>query len=136
MELTDEIRRAVWAEECERLGGHDIDVGAAFVWSAAYSPEATTSQATAQAVQSLADDEDKLPHLKCRRCGRAWLVMPIEAVDYDDAERAVYGLLQGDTELARRIVRTRTRRERRRAERERGEGDPGPDAKHVPRRRE
>jgi hypothetical protein len=115
VELTDEIRRAVWAEECQRLGGHDIDDSGAFLWSAAAGP----------GVQHLADNEEKIPHLVCRRCGRVWLVVPLEGLDYDDAERALYGLLQGDTELARRIVRHRSRREARRAERERGEGDPG-----------
>lgn len=124
MELTDEVRRAVRAEECERLGGHDIDTGAAFAWSAAYSMQSVASQ-PAQAVQNLADTDEQLPHLVCRRCGRTWLVVPLEGADYDDAERALYGLLRGDTELARRIVRTRTRRQRRAAEKARGEGDPG-----------
>jgi hypothetical protein len=115
VEITDEIRRAVWAEECQRIGGHDIDDRAAFSWSAG----------TGQAGQRLADTDEQLPHLVCRRCGRTWLVVPLEGVDYDDAERALYALLQGDTQLAKRIVRHRSRRERRRAERERGEGDPG-----------
>lgn len=114
MEITDEIRRVVRAEECQRLGGHDIDAGPAFTWTGIERP-----------VQNLADDQETLPHLLCRRCGRTWLVVPLEGADYDDAERALYGLLQGDTELARRIVRTRTRRQRRAAEKARGEGDPG-----------
>jgi hypothetical protein len=125
IEVTDEIRRAVWAEECQRIGGHDIDTGAAFAWSAAYSAQSVASQATGQAVQNLADTDEQLPHLACRRCGRTWLVVPLEGIDYDDAERALYALLQGDSQLAKRIVRHRSRRERRRAERERGEGDPG-----------
>ena len=118
MELTDEIRRAVWVEQCQRLGGHDVDVADAFPWSAA----------TGQAVQNLAAAEEQIPNIRCRRCGRTWLVVPIEGVDYDDAERALYALLQGDTPLAKRIVRHRSRRERKRLERERGEGDPGPPA--------
>lgn len=124
MEITDALRAAVRAAECERLGGHDIDTSAAFAWSAAYSAQSVPSQAS-QAVQNLDDTAEQLPHLTCRRCGRVWLVVPLEGTDYDDAERALYGVLQGGSDLARRIVRTRTARQRRAADTARGEGDPG-----------
>jgi hypothetical protein len=100
MEVTEEIRRAVYEQECAE-DGHQL-----------HMLNAVTSTDPERA-HLKSPDENRLPYISCRRCGRVWIVMPVEGWTYDDAERALYGRLRADDELARRIVRQRGARERR-----------------------
>lgn len=100
IEITDEIRRAVYAADCDRLG-HQISIREAV----------RVDQRGRSGVTSA--DNLKLPHLICARCEQVWIVLPAEAATYEDGERIAYGQLRADAELSRRIVRQRGQREER-----------------------
>lgn len=96
MEITEEVRRAVYAQDCA-LFGHQID-----------QAHAVTSRNGPATVGS--SDPTKLPHLTCRRCRRVWLVVPGEGWDYEAAEADLYGVLRPDSGLARQITRNLAKR--------------------------
>lgn len=75
MEITDEVRRAVLAGECQR-SGHVMDISEAFSNDPNIPGDATTNVR--------AHTPGKLPHLFCQRCGCVWLVLDA-GHDYDDA---------------------------------------------------
>lgn len=97
-EITDDIRRRVYRDDCERLG-HQIN------FSSAQTTENRDDGRPAQTVGS--SDPLKLPHITCTRCGRAWIVVPDGGLDYIDAERLLYGMLRADADVALQIVRNR-----------------------------
>lgn len=98
VEITDDIRRRVYREDCARLG-HQVN------FSSALTTENRDDGRPAQVVAS--DDPLKLPHITCTRCGHVWIVTPAGGWSYEDAERLLYGLLRADTDLAQLIVRNR-----------------------------
>lgn len=102
MEITDEMRRAVHEDDCAR-SGHQIETGGLF------QPGALD----ADRMRLGSPDELKLPHITCARCGRFWIVLPANGRNYDDAERAVYGVMRGDSSLGREIIRNRALRKAR-----------------------
>lgn len=75
IEVTEEMRAAVYAADCERLG-HMINVQSAF------SGVPVTGE-TASATDLLGPDADKLPYISCFRCGNVWVVIPESAGSYD-----------------------------------------------------
>lgn len=127
MKITDEMRRAVHLEDCAKLG-HEIRTDQAIQM---FQVAPLTFH------QGVVNPTDQLPHLYCARCGTAWLVVPDEGADYEDAERALYGKLRADDVLARKITRWRGERGKdkprpgrpdeivRPAEPEPGKGNPG-----------
>lgn len=73
IEVTDEMRRAVCLEMCER-DGHRYSTG-------------TTLQIDSAGRYAIPDalPDGRLPHLSCPLCGAAWLVVAEGGMDYDDA---------------------------------------------------
>lgn len=105
MEITEEMRRAVYVADCDRLG-HQFELTAMHI----FQPESGGMR--------LAEGDEQLPHITCRRCPKVWLVVPVEGWDYDDAERQLYGMLRADVAVAQDIVRKRGRRDERRRARD------------------
>lgn len=99
MEITEEMRRAVYMADCDEMG-HQPD----------YSGAATFE---GRRIAVRAPDELQLPHITCVRCKRVWVVMPTPGWSYEDAERALYAVLRADTGTARDITRNRGKREQR-----------------------
>jgi hypothetical protein len=103
VKITDEMRQAVHAEDCA-AAGHLLDFGAMM----------TYEQVAGRSVLHVGSpDELQLPHIRCTRCTRVWIVFPAEGWGYEDAERVAYGVLRADVQPARDIVRNRGKRERR-----------------------
>lgn len=100
MEVTEEMRRAVYELDCADFG-HLIDLRNAI---------GTVSHDSAGMVVRPAA-EFVLPFVTCSRCGRAWIVSPLDGWSYEDAERILYGMLRPDSDLARTITRNRGQRE-------------------------
>lgn len=68
MDVTDEMRMAVYAADCEATG-HDID-----------------NVNTLLRMSDLAGpDDDTLPHLTCNRCRQVWVLAADPGADYPDA---------------------------------------------------
>lgn len=76
MDLTPE-ERTVLAGLCARMGGHQFDLS-----------ELITPGPDGMTVDIRAHDEDSLPHVSCRRCGRVWLFVA-EGETYEAAEAAL-----------------------------------------------
>lgn len=98
MEITPEIRQAVLDAEC-LAKGHEVNVY-----------EAIRPSGPTIAGEIASDDDLKLPSMSCNRCGRTWVVVPIEGTDYDDAERRLYTLLNPASRIAQDLVRQRSMR--------------------------
>lgn len=75
--ITDEMRAAVLAELGETCV-HVYDMRD-LIGSGPPDPDGLPRSVVR------ARDDDRLPHLRCRRCGRVWLVIDTDGVDYDDA---------------------------------------------------
>lgn len=93
IEVTDELRRAVYAADCERLG-HWYDMGAIVGHTDDVLPENPTGLPTAVL---RAPDPTQMPHLLCRRCGKVWLVIDEPGDGYDDAVEKVTRRMGGPT---------------------------------------
>lgn len=76
MEITEEMRRAVYAQDCAQYG-HVPD----------YSNLAVGTEPRAL-------NDQQLPHVVCRRCQLVWVMMPIEGSNYDDAATKLRGKLK------------------------------------------
>lgn len=87
VQLTDEIRRAVRAEDCA-LNGHTLDTRGMIMVDTA-----TTKGGTLR-TDIGGPDENTLPFLSCTNCGAVWLVWPQEFESYDAAVAAVRGLMK------------------------------------------
>lgn len=97
MQITPEIRQAVYDADCAELGHiYDFD-----------------NIMTNDAPEHSASDEAKMPFIKCYRCGRVWLIIPVTGTNYEEAERHLYGFLHANTDVARLIARLRGKRENR-----------------------
>jgi hypothetical protein len=101
VDVTDEMRHAVYLADCERVGHQPNFLDATTV---KYDDKGVVTQ------RIEAKDEFKFPHVKCARCGGAWIVFPVMGLDYEDAERKVYDHLNPDHDMARRIVSDRAQR--------------------------
>ncbi len=97
VELTEEIRRAVMLEMCANEG-HVLDVSKAL--------GATDNQFTAE----VRGDGSHLPHLRCSRCGRVWLVVETGAESYEQAEEGAFAQLNTETPFKKRINELREKR--------------------------
>lgn len=73
MEITQEMRQAVYEADCQNKG-HVPDINFAFGFAS------DGGQADV-----MGPDDDHLPYLSCRRCGWVWLVMPEGFATYEEA---------------------------------------------------
>lgn len=83
-EVTEEMRRAVYAADCEALG-HIPDANTAIV---------AAGPARGGGGDVGGPDDETLPHMRCRRCGSVWLMWPERFDTYAAAVTAVRGLLK------------------------------------------
>lgn len=100
MELTDAMRRAVLTDLCAR-DGHNFTTITALT-NGEPQPGGATS------VLILNTRNHNTPHLKCERCAHVWLLVELDAHDYDTAEQELIDRLRDDDSLAAKL---RERRE-------------------------
>lgn len=81
IEVTEEMRRAVYAQDCKG-SGHLFDTASAVGVTDEVLPENPSGAPT---IVLRAPDPSQLPHLLCRRCGQVWLVLDEPGYGYDDA---------------------------------------------------
>jgi hypothetical protein len=86
IEVTEEMRRAVYALDCDAKG-HLVDFSNAVGLTAV--PNANGGSYPAQDV--LGPNDETLPHLTCRRCGRVWLIVEDAGDNYPDAVARLQG---------------------------------------------
>jgi hypothetical protein len=98
--ITPQIRQLVLDLECERLG-HQVNP---------YDALAGDATNLAKLGTPGADDDLKLPHMSCARCGYTWIVIPVGGPSYEDAERVVWNQLDMTTQFARKVLRDRSQR--------------------------
>lgn len=84
--VTPEMRRAVYAADCEQLG-HQPDFQNALGGSWGHY----------MAIGG--PDEQTMPHVKCARCGVVWLLWPTEFASYEEAVATVRSKLSAPDEL-------------------------------------
>lgn len=77
--LTDAMRDAVHTEDCVLLD-HLLTMVNAFEYSRGYA--------------KLSNPDGLIPHIKCTRCGKVWLIVENEGRDYRDAEAQFNGQLK------------------------------------------
>lgn len=115
-EITPALRQAVYEADCKEQGhiydlmiGYELDDVNVLVGR----PDGH-------------GDTDDLPHIRCRRCRRVWLVVPDSpGLDYEDAEERVTKRVRKEDSLQGIVVDRRERRRKRREReqaRERGTG--------------
>jgi hypothetical protein len=108
MEVTPEMRAAVYADDC-KTQGHLLDYTYVFIIEdgEGYIPPGVP--------------EDMIPHVRCMRCHRVWLLVEESAATYEEAETALFAKLK--TADAKRIKGIREKRIIRKKERERREAE-------------
>jgi len=105
VEISDEQRAAVLAELCAQLG-HDLDI------TEAIRNDRSIGDPDQLTMNVRGKDDDTVPHLRCKRCPKVWLIMP--GVDgYDAAEDELNEQLAPKN---RRPLRRDVRKERAAAE--------------------
>lgn len=77
IQVTEEMRQAVYAADCARLG-HQFDMSTA-AGVADYGPGETMPP------MDVRGPDGRHPYLSCRRCTSVWLVVSDPGVTYDDA---------------------------------------------------
>lgn len=77
IEVTDEMRRAVYEADCA-AHGHILDTSSAVGNDGDVHPERYTPSV-------IGPDADTLPHIRCQRCTKIWLVIEDPGDDYADA---------------------------------------------------
>lgn len=90
IQVTPEMRKAVYEDDCNRLG-HIFHLGNAF----------GTNPNGSGAV--LAGPENEFPQLTCSRCSKVWIIDDEPGDDYDDAETKLQGRLNPNDALNTRI---------------------------------
>jgi hypothetical protein len=111
IELTDEIRKAVWDEFCQE-NGHQLNFSY------------MVGRMNGQSVQIEQTDEGLLPHIFCERCGRVWIVIDESYPDYETAEDAMFTRMKVADAGRKRIQAIRDRRAARQAEEAAQQGEP------------
>ena len=96
IEVTDEMRAAVIAELCANQG-HTLLINA-------------QNQSIGEILYGTEPDE--LPHIKCSRCGKVWVMSPIPRDNYDTAESALLEYLTPENEVRSYVLGMRERRNR------------------------
>lgn len=80
IEVTDEMRAAVYAADCERFG-HQFQVST--VIRSAGEPNPNDPHGIPK--PEIAGPDGQLPYISCGRCTKVWLVMENEEDDYQVA---------------------------------------------------
>lgn len=99
IEVTEEMRRAVYAADCDRLG-HQLNFRTLM-----------TTGSRGALMQIGAFDPDASPYVKCERCGQVWILIEQPGETYEAAEEAVLGMLRPTADLAKRITERRKARQ-------------------------
>lgn len=127
MEVTEEMRRAVYAADCEAQG---------HMWDTSRLIGQTDDPLLGDGVPATvvrAPDPDQLPHLACRRCDLVWLLMDEPGHGYDAALAQAQARVGGaattppdafQPRLPRGVHSKAERAEREQAARELGMGSP------------
>lgn len=107
IEVTPELRAAVYAADCQQMG-HLIDVKVGY-----------GEQDDVDVLTGRAGEDDELPHVYCRRCGRVWVIVADSpGVDYDQAEAQILDrLAEGDSLVALAVDKREQRLMRRERQR-------------------
>lgn len=77
MDVTDDMRKAVYEADCAAYG-HLLDIANCFGHQPGSNPGTYASTVCGP-------DSDTLPHLTCRRCHKVWLVIEEPGDCYADA---------------------------------------------------
>lgn len=93
IEVTPEMRAAVYEADC-KARGHIWDTTNMLSATDEILPESTNGYPTTVV---RAQDATQMPHLKCSRCERVWLVMDEPGNDYEDAVARAINRVGGDT---------------------------------------
>lgn len=96
IQVTDEMRKAVYAADCEEKG-HQPDFQNALGGS--WGHYMTIG----------GPDEQTMPHVKCARCGVVWLIWPTEFNSYEEAVASVRAKLSAPDVLQPRPWSERSR---------------------------
>jgi hypothetical protein len=89
VELTDEIRAAVRAEQCAEEG-HQLDFTTVLKRDKNNRYEVGSS------------DPNKLPHVTCRRCLQTWILVDESGATYDEADQKFRDRLRDEDPRKRR----------------------------------
>lgn len=74
MDVTDEMRAAVYTADCALLG-HIMDISQAISNDPHNNPGTNTPTVRCE-------DPHKIPHMSCRRCSKVWLIIEQPGTDY------------------------------------------------------
>jgi hypothetical protein len=106
IEVTPELRRAVYSADCKKLG-HVLDVKVAY--GEQEDPDVLAGRPDGR------DEIWELPYVYCRRCQRVWMILADSPADsYEDAEQAIAARLPDGDSLIKRAERQKERRWRKR----------------------
>lgn len=114
VEITEEVRRAVLAAECESLG-HALDTSG--LTTVDPDDDVTLPDGSPRVILG-ADGGDKLAHIRCVRCGLIWLVFEDPFYSYEEAEASLPKRLKNADPLAKKISNRVEQREQRRKDHE------------------
>lgn len=110
IEVTDEMRAAVYAADCTEQG-HQVSVQEAI----RPDPDAPVGSYR----MDVRGPDGEIAHLRCTRCGQVWLVIEEPAVDYAGAVSRLRARVKNPDEVVPKTRRSRTTRT---AEPDRGHG--------------
>lgn len=100
MQISDEVRAAVLAEQCETQG-HDLVMN---------NVQTGAGQTGDRVIMTVGCDGNRSPHVVCARCDRTWLVLEHGAIGYDAAEADLIERLGDDDPYAAELSARRTLR--------------------------
>lgn len=99
--VTPEMRQAVYAADCLEHG-HLLDP------KVGYGPGNDLDVLSGR-------DADELPHVRCRRCSKVWVILADDPADgYEAAEEKVTKRVKKGDRMADLVVEKRARRQRKR----------------------
>lgn len=85
IEITDEMRQAVYEDDCEREG-HQPNISTMFGPPIEGIPSVL--------VEVIGPNDETFPHVSCNRCGYVWLVLPQAFKTYDEAVQHLNSVLR------------------------------------------
>lgn len=104
IEVTEDVRRAVYEADCAAQG-HLLDFNSAV----GSDPDDLDPQGVPKTVLTGPED-GQLPHVRCRRCSRVWLLIDVSGANYDDAVRQVGERLRVPRSTRDEVLRPRRRK--------------------------
>jgi hypothetical protein len=103
--VTPEMRKAVYEEDCGRLG-HMFHLG----FAVGTQPPEPGDPNIGYGNVIAAPTADELPRIVCSRCGKIWLIMEEPGDNYDDAETKLQNKLKATDPLSKHITEIRNNR--------------------------